>query len=270
MTAYARSKAVFERAARVIPGGIYGSKSAGLPVTRDVPVLHRERLGVPDVGRRRQRVHRLPLRLRLARSWATATTRSTRAGLERSAHGDLLDQPAPVMVGPGRAPGRTGSGARTWAVFAKNGTDATTLALSLARVTTGKRGRGRRRRRLPRGGQLVRVEPLPRAGPRTRADMRPFRYNDLEGLERRLRAEPRTDVACVILTPYHHPDLPAPGPARTPSLYDTVRRLCDAEGALLGDGRHPRQLPPPPPRVATSASAPSPTCGCMGKALANG
>lgn len=112
--------------------------------------------------------------------------------------------------------------------FAKNGSDATTAAVRLARAATGR--------------DLVAIcEDQPffstddwfightamPAGipPVVRAGTVGFRYDDLDSL-RRCFAEHGGRIACVILEPATATD-PAPG------FLEGVRELCDAEGALL-------------------------------------
>jgi glutamate-1-semialdehyde 2,1-aminomutase len=108
--------------------------------------------------------------------------------------------------------------------------------------------------------------PFPALAPE-RADMRSFPWNDLPALERIFEAE-RGRIACVMLTPYHHPtyraqELPAPG------FYDAVHRLCRQEGALLvmDDIRANFRLHARGSHVHFGVK---PDLWCMGKALANG
>ncbi|GAB2657647.1 glutamate-1-semialdehyde 2,1-aminomutase [Prescottella soli] len=110
--------------------------------------------------------------------------------------------------------------------FAKNGSDATTAAVRLARAVTG------RQRVLVCDQPFFSVDdwfigttPM-NAG--TSRDSAPntgsFRFNDLDSLEESLAATP---VACVILEAGTATTEPAPG------FLDGVRNLCDRHGALL-------------------------------------
>jgi glutamate-1-semialdehyde 2,1-aminomutase len=185
--------------------------------------------------------------------------------LKAIADGDLLDQPAPVMVELAeRLVGQVDGSA--WAVFTKNGTDATTLALSLARVRTEKPVAVVASGAYHGAANWCGSNPFPALADETR-NVRAFSYNDTAGLER-IFAEERGRIACIFLTPYHHPtykpqELPAPG------LYETVHRLCREEGAVfvMDDIRANFRLHPRGSHVLFGAK---PDLWCMGKAMANG
>ncbi|MDP3179974.1 MAG: aminotransferase class III-fold pyridoxal phosphate-dependent enzyme, partial [Spirochaetaceae bacterium] len=183
----------------------------------------------------------------------------------RAAAGDLLDQPAPVMVELAERLVATVQGA-AWAVFVKNGTDATTLALSLARVRTGRRIAVMAAGAYHGAANWCGANPFPVLADETR-DIRTFRYNDLEGLRRIFDAE-RGGIACLFLTPYHHPTY-KPQEMPDHALYETARELCDRDGALfvMDDIRANFRLHPRGSHVRFGAK---PDLWCMGKALANG
>lgn len=117
-----------------------------------------------------------------------------------------------------------------WVVLAKNGSDVTTLALTVARAAT-----GRHTVLVAHGayhGSLPWCNPR-EAGiaPGDRAHLDYFTYNDIDSL-RAAASRHAGDVAAVILTPLRHDaghdqELVAPAFARA------VRGLCDAEGAAL-------------------------------------
>ena len=117
-----------------------------------------------------------------------------------------------------------------WAMFAKNGTDATTLALSIARAAT-----GRRKVLVARGayhGSAPWCTPRP-AGttPEDRANLGGFVYNDLASVEA-ASAEAGDDLAAVLVSPYRH-DTRADQEACDPAFARGVRALCDRRGAAL-------------------------------------
>lgn len=110
--------------------------------------------------------------------------------------------------------------------FAKNGSDATTAAVRLARAVTG-------RRHVVACDQpffsvddwFIGTTAMKSGIPdETCEHTHRFRYNDLGSLERALSAQP---TACVILEAATALAEPAPG------FLEGVRRLCDHHGALL-------------------------------------
>jgi glutamate-1-semialdehyde 2,1-aminomutase len=153
-----------------------------------------------------------------------------------------------------------------WAVFVKNGTDATTLALSLSRVRTDKPVAIVAEGAYHGAANWCSSNLFPVLADEQR-DVLSFPYNDLSALERRFE-ENRGRIACLILTPYHHPTF-APQLMPDPKLYETARRLCDEEGALLvmDDIRANFRLHRRGSHVRFGAR---PDLWCMGKALGNG
>ncbi|MBI4830719.1 MAG: aminotransferase class III-fold pyridoxal phosphate-dependent enzyme [Candidatus Lindowbacteria bacterium] len=117
-----------------------------------------------------------------------------------------------------------------WAIFGKNGSDVTTYACRVARSQTGR-------------NKIIMVEgsyhgiggwctPVT-AGvtPGEKDDMLTFNYNDVEGFKQ-LAAENKDDLAGVILTPFRHEafhdsEMPAPG------FLETVRKTCDETGGVF-------------------------------------
>jgi glutamate-1-semialdehyde aminotransferase len=87
-----------------------------------------------------------------------------------------------------------------WAVFAKNGTDVTTLAVSMARVRTGKRAILAARGAYHGSANWCSSNLFPILG--EQEDVYEFTYGKHRGTGTPLTER---DVACVILTPYHHP-----------------------------------------------------------------
>jgi glutamate-1-semialdehyde 2,1-aminomutase len=117
-----------------------------------------------------------------------------------------------------------------WAMLAKNGSDATTLCLTLARAHT-----GRRTILVAQGayhGALPWCTPLPTGVvPGDRAHLVYFRYNDLEDMQRVL-AEHRGDVAGVIVCPFRH-DAGFDQELVDPEFAHGLRAACDEHDALL-------------------------------------
>jgi len=117
-----------------------------------------------------------------------------------------------------------------WAMFAKNGCDATTLALMIARAAT-----GRRKILVARGsyhGSAPWCNPFPvGTTPEDRGNVIYFTYNDLESAQA-AAAEAADDFAGVIVTPFRH-DAPLDQELVDPSFARGLRALCDATGAAL-------------------------------------
>lgn len=261
---FARSRGVFERAVRVIPGGIYGTKSPGFLIPGKFPYYIESASGsrIVDADGNVFVDYLCGFGSQIVGYGNPAVER---AGSERSARGDLLNQPSPLMVDLAE---RLVSRIRgmDWTVFAKNGTDATTLAVSLARVHTGKRVVIAAEGAYHGAANWCSSNLFPELAP-DRADVAFFRYNDLDGLEALFRRH-RGNVACVILTPHHHPAF-RPQVLPDPELYPTVRGLCEAEDALfvMDDIRDGFRLHPEGSHVRFGAE---PDLVCVAKALANG
>jgi glutamate-1-semialdehyde 2,1-aminomutase len=260
----AKSRELFERAAKVIPGGIYGSKAPGFLVPGAYPYYIERaegcRMWDPDGNEYIDFLCGFGSQI-----VGYGNKRVDTPALARIADGDLLDQPAPVMVDLAERLVALVEGT-AWAVFTKNGTDATSLAVSLARVRTEKPIAVMASGAYHGAANWCGSNLFPAIADERR-DIRTFAFNDTAGLERIFEAD-RGRIACIILTPYHHPTyarqlLPEPG------FYDAVHRLCAAEGALfiMDDIRANFRLHERGSHVLFGAK---PDLWCMGKALANG
>jgi glutamate-1-semialdehyde 2,1-aminomutase len=151
------------------------------------------------------------------------------AAAAQAALGDCQNGPGPVMVDLAELLVRTVRHA-DWAMFAKNGTDATTMCCTIARAQTG------RRRILVAAGAYHGAAPwcTPRpAGvtPQDRLNLGHYTYNDLASV-RQAAAEAGDDLAAIVVSPFKHnagydQELVDPAFARG------LRALCDATGAAL-------------------------------------
>ena len=115
-------------------------------------------------------------------------------------------------------------------MFAKNGTDATTMCCTIARAQTG------RRKILVATGAYHGAAPwcTPRpAGttPADRANLGYYTYNDLASV-RRAAAEAGDDLAAILVSPYKH-DAGYEQELVDPAFARGLRALCDAAGAAL-------------------------------------
>lgn len=151
------------------------------------------------------------------------------AAQAQAALGDTLTGPSPLMVELAETMVAMVDHA-DWAMFCKNGTDATTMAMSSARAQTGKRivlvAKGAYH------GAAPWCTPIP-AGTvaEDRAHVRTYVYNDVASLEAAV-ADAGGDLAAVFASPFRHDafiDQEAPEPAYA----RRARELCDQAGAML-------------------------------------
>ena len=143
--------------------------------------------------------------------------------------GDTLTGPSPLLVELAETLVAMVDHA-DWAMVCKNGTDATTMAMSSARAQTGKRivlvAKGAYH------GAAPWCTPVP-AGTvaEDRAHVRTYTYNDVASLEAAI-ADAGDDLAAVFASPFRHDafiDQEAPEPAYA----RRARELCDETGAML-------------------------------------
>ncbi len=220
-------RALRDRAAMVIPGGMYGHQSARL-LWPGAPQFMQSGDGsqIWDVDGAQY--------VDLMCSFGPIILGHRHPAVEEAVWRQhrLLDcgnGPAPVMVDLAERLVDTVKHA-DWAMFAKNGTDATTLCLTLARSHTD------RATILVAEGAYHGAAPwcTPRTGgivPSDRAHLAYYRYNDLDTVHRALEAH-AADVAGIIVSPFRHDagfdqELPDPAFARG------LREVCDRTGAVL-------------------------------------
>jgi glutamate-1-semialdehyde 2,1-aminomutase len=219
--------ALRERAARVIPGGLWGHmRVQGLPPGYPQFFQRAEGCRLWDADGREF--------IDFMCSWGPVVLGHHDLDVEAAADaqrraGDTMNGPAPVLVE--LAEHFTGLVAHAdWTIFAKNGTDATTICVTTARAAT-----GRRKLLVARGayhGAAPWCTPYP-AGvtAEDRAHLLHYRYNDIASLEQ-AAALAGSDLAAVLVSPIRHDygvDLELP----TPQFAQAVRVLCDRTGAAL-------------------------------------
>jgi len=225
--ANSRDRELRARAEAVIPGGMYGHQSTGL-LPDDYPQYFSRGEGahIWDADGRRY----LDLMCAYGPNlFGYANPQIDAAYVRQLGLGDTLTGPTALMVELAEAfVGMVGHA--DWAMFCKNGTDATTMALSTARAHT------RRKKVVRAKGAYHGAAPwcVPRpAGTidSDRANQIFCDYNDVASLEAAV-AEAGDDLACIFAAPFKHDafiDQAEPNPAYA----RRARELCDATGALL-------------------------------------
>lgn len=151
------------------------------------------------------------------------------AARRQAALGDAMNGPAPVLVElaetlVGMIPHAD------WCLFQKNGTDATTACVTVARAATG------RRKVLVARGSYHGAAPwctpsLAGVTAEDRAHLLHFDYSDAASLQA-AADQAKGDLAAVIVTAFRHDmarDLELPDPA----FARAAREICDATGAAL-------------------------------------
>jgi glutamate-1-semialdehyde 2,1-aminomutase len=215
------------RAARVIPGGMYGHMNAGrLPAGLPQYFARAEGARTWDVDGR-EYVDLMCSYGPMVLGYGHPTVEAA-ADAQRRA-GDCMSGPAPVLVELAELLVDTVAHA-DWAMFAKNGTDATTLCLTIARAAT-----GRSKVLVARGayhGAAPWCTPAP-AGVTTadRSNLVTYDYNDLGSVDAAF-AEAGDDVAAVIVTPFRH-DARHAQELALPEFATGLRERCTARGAAL-------------------------------------
>jgi len=222
-----KDAALRERAARVIPGGLWGHlRVQGLPPGYPQFFQRAEGCRLWDADGREL--------IDFMCSWGPVVLGHQDADVEAAAElqrraGDTMNGPAPVLVE--LAEHFTGLVAHAdWAIFAKNGTDATTTCVTTARAAT-----GRRKLLVAQGayhGAAPWCTPYP-AGvtAEDRAHLLHYRYNDIASLEQ-AAALAGSDLAAVMVSPFRH-DYGVELELPTPEFAQALRAVCDRQGAAL-------------------------------------
>jgi glutamate-1-semialdehyde 2,1-aminomutase len=223
----AADAALRQRAAAVIPGGMYGHQSA-VPLPPEYPQFMREGLGarVWDVDGNSY--------VDLMCSYGPVVLGHRHPKVEQAARrqaelADCQNGPGPVLVELAELLVATVRHA-DWAMFAKNGTDATTMCCTIARAAT-----GRNRVLVARGayhGALPWCTPrLAGTTTQDRANLGYYTFNDLASV-RSAVAESGDDLAAIVVSPFKH-DAGYDQELVDPAFARGLRELCDATGAAL-------------------------------------
>ena len=225
---YEQSNALFERACRVIPGGIYGHAAPALVAPGNAPYYAKRAEG--------------------CRYWDAdgnefidymcgfgpnvlgyAHPEVEEAAERQRRDGDCLNHPGPVMVDLAEKLVEIVDFA-DWAVLGKNGSDMTTWAIQVARQHT------RRNKILMVEGAYHGIGPWCSPGTggliaEDREHIHTFRWNQPETLRDLIRLH-KNAIAAIIITPFHHPLFQASElPER--AFLDEIQSQCHAHGLVF-------------------------------------
>ena len=218
------------RARAVIPGGLWGHLDASrLPDGYPQFFARGEGCHLVDVDGRRF--------TDLMCSWGPIVLGHGHPGVEQAvreqaARGDCMNGPAPVLVELAELLVDMVPHA-DWCQFGKNGTDATTTCVTVARAATG------RRKVLVADGAYHGA--IPWCSPSVagvtqedRAHLLPFTFNDGDSLERAV-VQAGGDLAAILVSAFRH-DMGKRQELPTPDFARRVRALADeADAALILD-----------------------------------
>jgi len=251
------------RAQRVIPGGMYGHMSTALlPGNYPQFFSHARGAHVFDADGNRY----LDLMCAYGPNlFGYGHESIDRAFTQQLARGDLAPGPSPLMVDLAEQLVALIAHAR-WAMFCKNGTDATTMALMVARAHTNRRIVIRCAGSYH--GSAPWCTPIARGTlPEDRAHQLSCTYNDTASLQTALDAA-GDDLAAVIVTPYRH-DAFRDQAAIERDFAQQLRAACNLRGAvlILDEVRAGLRLQRD---TSWSVLGVEPDLSCWGKALANG
>ncbi|MEM9669612.1 MAG: aminotransferase class III-fold pyridoxal phosphate-dependent enzyme [Pseudomonadota bacterium] len=221
------NKALRKRAETVLPNGVYGHESTML-LPESYPQFFEKAEGayIWDADGNKYLDFMCAYGPNLL---GYGEERVSRAALDQLAKGDAMTGPTPLMVELAEV--MTGMISHAdWAMFCKNGTDATTMAKTVARAQTGKRvilvADGSYH------GAVPWCTPVPTGViPEDRAYIQTYEYNNADSLAA-AAAEAGDDLAGIFATPFKHDaftDQMLPDPAYAKK----AREICDETGALL-------------------------------------
>jgi glutamate-1-semialdehyde 2,1-aminomutase len=222
-----KNRELLERARLVIPGGMYGHESVAL-LPEDFPQFFGKAEGsrLWDVDGNEYVDYMCAFGPNLLGYQHPVVEAAARA---QAALGDTMTGPSEAMVTLAEDFVGMISHA-SWAMFCKNGSDATSMAMVTARAHSG------RRKILVAKGAYHGASPwnspnLNGILPEDRAHIIYFKYNDLESLADAVK-QANGDIAGVFATPFRH-EVFADQTELDAEYARGVRKLCDDVDALL-------------------------------------
>jgi glutamate-1-semialdehyde 2,1-aminomutase len=225
---FRRSLELFDRAARVIPGGIYGHASPVIALPGAFPYYAERARGSRywDVDGN-EYIDYLCGYGPMILGHQHPEVEEAAARQQRDAL--CLNHPGPIMVELAEHLVSLVDFS-AWAVFGKNGSDMTSWALQVAREKT------KRRKILKVAGAYHGMGSWCTPGhagllDEDRAHIHDFQWNDLESFDRLLRQFP-DDIAAVIMTPFQH-EVFKPSEMPAPGFWQHIEAACRREGIVL-------------------------------------
>ena len=215
------------RAARVVPGGMWGHQNAAnLPEGYPQFFSSAEGCRIRDVDGNEYIDFMCsygPIVLGHHHPRVEAAVRA------QEALADCQNGPSPVMVELAELLVNTVEHA-DWSMFAKNGTDATTMCVTIARAATGKR------KVLVAKGAYHGAAPWCTPNPsgvvaEDRAHLLHYRFNDLDSVVAAVE-QCDDDLAAIVVSPFKH-DARFDQELVDPEWARALRRICDDTGAAL-------------------------------------
>ena len=224
---FTKSMELFDRARRVIPGGIYGHATPALVGPGSSPYYAKKAKGCRywDVDGN-EFIDYLcgygPLVL------GYQNEEVEEAAEKQRRDGDCFNHPGSIMIELAERLVEIVEFAN-WCVFGKNGSDMTTWALQVARQHT------RRKKILMIEGAYHGIDPWCAPGQgglieEDRAHIHTFKWNDPQSLLDLVEAYP-DEIAAIITTPYHHPAF-ADSELPNQAFLKTIREVCDQRHCL--------------------------------------
>jgi glutamate-1-semialdehyde 2,1-aminomutase len=260
---HAKDAELKARAAKVIPGGMYGHESTRLlPPSYPQFIARAKGARMWDADGNEYIDYMCAYGPNLFGYGHEAIDAAATAQL---ALGDAATAPSPLMVELAEAFVAQVSHA-DWAMFCKNGTDATTMAMMTARAHTGKR------KILAATGAYHGAAPWSTPLPagtvaEDRAHVAYYTYNDVESLDAAVKAA-SGDLAAIFAAPFKH-DAFQDQQELNADYARRAREHCDRTGALLvvDDVRAGFRLARD---CSWSLVGVAPDLSCWGKCIANG
>lgn len=252
------------RAQRVVPGGMFGHMNVARSLPEGYPQFFAQASGcrLTDVDGREYIDFMCsygPMIAGYGNERISAAADAQRKML------DIANGPPEALVGLAERLTQQITHAE-WAVFAKNGNDATTICNMVARAREGKAkilvGETAYHGSQPWANRRSRGAP-----PEDHVHYPTYRFNDVANLQE-VAEQAKGNLAGIVVSAYKH-DVPHTQEAVNPAFARAAREICDAEGAalILDDVRAGFRLSLD---ASWSVLGVQPDLSAWGKALANG
>lgn len=222
-----KSYEYFQRAVKVVPGGVYGSKAPAFVVPGSYPyfITHGEGAHIFDVDKNEYIDFLCGFGTNIL---GYGYKRINDVVAKRVVGGEVFNVPSPEFVELAELLVDQVDD-MDWALIGKNGTDMTTFAVTMARMRSNKK-----KIIMAKGayhGTAPWAAPSDHAAIDDKKDVLKFTYNDLDELKG-LFQKYKGQIAAIMLSPYHHPAF-GDSVMPTDDFYPTVEKLCKEEDALF-------------------------------------